>query len=235
MIPFPPFYLRGDIMGKSVGTIKITATHGKGNKRTRNLIKAYKKTLTDTARKWMKEAQREADKAYKGMRGIYKAGFKTTPAIQKAIEDGYITPNGEIRFNVKKHRVQDLQRLYFQLHKFNSYETSTAEGAIRNLKETMSNIGLDWEGNNKAIQQSSTFFEIASKVRQIMEAEGNYAEALSYQRIWTSIREEIQMHTLVLNEATDSIEVAQRITEKLNKLLEEIEEVDELTEFLGRK
>lgn len=201
----------------------------------RKLLKAYKASLTATAKEWERKAKQEAKLAIKNIQGVYKAGFKVTPAIKAIIEDGLADEKGNIYFNVKGKRVQDLQKIWYRLKKFNESETATAKGASDYLHTLYRNIGLEYPSNQEAIRNAELFFEISSKVKQILQSEGYYGEALSYQRIWESVREEIEMSNISWKEMRDTTEVAERVVERLNKILEEIEEVDELEMFLRNK
>lgn len=199
-------------------------------------LKAYKASLNRKARAMLKEVENQAHIAQTKISKLAKAGFSTTPAMDKILKDhDLINDKGQITFSVKGKKYQDLQREFYLLEKFNKAQTSSVEGAKKNLKTIMVNIGLEFKGNKKAISESTIFFEVASKIQQYLEAQEMYGEALAYQRIWTAIRNEIEIGRINLDSAMDSEEIAHQVLQQLNIVLQEIEEVDELTQFLGGK
>ena len=230
------FYVQKKYSGKGTfDDVLNEAIGGYSAKVTRKMLRAYKQSLTKTAKEWERKAKEEAMTAIKNIKGIYKAGFKETPAIKALLDDGLADRQGNIYFNVKGHKVQDLQKIWYRLKRFNESETATAKGATDFLHQMYANIGLEYPSNKEAIERAELFFDIASKVKQIMQAEGMYGEALSYQRIWEAVREELQFDNEGWLNGIDTIEVAQRAVDRLNQILNEIEEVDELEELLGNK
>ena len=229
------FTVKKKYANKGMGDVLNLAGLGIDTKASVKMLRAYKASLTKKAKQFEKMAKQEAKQAIRNIQGVYKAGFGATPAIQKLMEDGVVDEKGNIYFNVKGHRVQDLQRIWYRLKKFNESETATAKGATDFLHQMYNNIGLEYTSNKDAIAKASLFFEISSKVKQLMQAQGYYGEALSYQRIWESVREEINFNTDEWKNATMTIDVAERVLDRLNQTLQEIEEVDELEEFLRNK
>lgn len=235
-----PYFLGDGIMGER-GTINNKSNRGKTGGNYHNVgslkqLKAYRASLDKKARGMLREVEKQAKEAQQRINKLTKAGFDTTPAMDKILKSNdLINDKGQITFSVKGKKYQDLQRTFYQLERFNRAQTSSVEGARKNLKVIMTNIGLEYKANKTAIQESTVFFEVASKIQQYLEAQENYGEALAYQRIWTAIRNEVEIGKITLNKAMDSEEIAHEVLQQLNIVLREIEEVDELTEFLGGK
>lgn len=212
-------------MGKIKATIKMAvnvASRGRG----RNLLKAKKMLHEAKKQKLYTKLKALYADAKRNIRDLQRHNLGDTPAIQKLEE------NGKIKFSVKGKTYNELQSDYFRLKRFAESETSTVQGAKNVLENIARNTGIQYDDLNDLISKSRVFFDIASKVEQILESQSQLAFTMGYQTIWTAVNNMVERKKINLRDIHNIEESANIVYDSLiNEYLQEEIEESILSEF----
>ena len=212
-------------MGKIKATIKMAvnvASRGRG----RNLLKAKKMLHEAKKQKLYTKLKALYADAKRNIRDLQRHNLGDTPAIQKLEE------NGKIKFSVKGKTYNELQSDYFRLKRFAESETSTVQGAKNVLENIARNTGIQYDDLNDLISKSRVFFDIASKVEQILESQSQLAFTMGYQTIWTAVNNMVERKKINLRDIHNIEEAANIVYDSLiNEYLQEEVEESILSEF----
>ena len=212
-------------MGKVELTIKIKIKTTGGD-RARNLLKAKKMLHEAKRQKLYTKLKALYAEAKRNIRDLQSHNLGDTPAIQKLEE------NGKIKFSVKGKTYNELQSDYFRLKRFMEAETSTVKGATNVLENIAKNINIQYNDLNEIIVKSRVFFDIASKVEQILEAQSQLAFTMGYQTIWTAVNNMVERKKINLQDMPSIEEAANVVYDSLiNEYLQEEREESILSEF----
>ena len=212
-------------MGKAELTIKIRIKTTGGD-RVRNLLKAKKMVHEAKKQKLYTKLKALYAEAKRNIMDLQKHNLGDTPAIQKLEE------NGKIKFSVKGKTYNELQSDYFRLKRFMEAETSTVKGATNVLENIAKNINIQYNDLNEIIVKSRVFFDIASKVEQILEAQSQLAFTMGYQTIWTAVNNMVERKKINLQDMPSIEESANIVYDSLiNEYLQEEREESILSEF----
>lgn len=212
-------------MGKAELTIKIRIKTTGGD-RARNLLKAKKMLHEAKKQKLYTKLKALYADAKRNIRDLQRHNLGDTPAIQKLEE------NGKIKFSVKGKTYNELQSDYFRLKRFMEAETSTVKGATNVLENIAKNINIQYNDLNEIIVKSRVFFDIASKVEQILEAQSQLAFTMGYQTIWTAVNNMVERKKINLQDMPSIEEAANIVYDSLiNEYLQEEREESILSEF----
>ena len=202
-------------------TVKV-ASRGRG----RNLLKAKKMLHEAKKQKLYTKLKKLYADAKRNIRDLQRHNLGDTPAIQKLDE------NGKIKFSVKGKTYNELQSDYFRLKRFAEAETSTVKGATAVLENIARNTGIHYNNLDDLITQSRVFFDIASKVEQILEAQSQLAFTMGYQTIWTAVNNMVERKAINLRDIHNIEQAANTVYESLiNEYLQEEVEESILSEF----
>ena len=212
-------------MGKIKATIKMAvnvASRGRG----RNLLKAKKMLHEAKKQKLYTKLKALYADAKRNIRDLQRHNLGDTPAIQKLEE------NGKIKFSVKGKTYNELQSDYFRLKRFAESETSTVQGAKNVLENIARNTGIQYDDLNDLISKSRVFFDIASKVEQILESQSQLAFTMGYQTIWTAVNNMVERKKINLQDIHNIEQAASIVYDSLiNEYLQEEIEESILSEF----
>lgn len=212
-------------MGKIEITIKIKVKTSGGD-RMRNLLKAKKMQHEAKKQKLYAKLKALYADAKRNIRDLQRHNLGDTPAIQKLEE------NGKIKFSVKGKTYNELQSDYFRLKRFVESETSTVEGATNVLENIAKNTNIQYNDLNDLIDKSRVFFDIASKVEQILETQSQLAFTMGYQTIWTAVNNMVERKKINLQDIHNIEEAANIVYDSLiNEYLQEEREDSILSEF----
>ena len=212
-------------MGKAELTIKIRVKTTGGD-RVRNLLKAKKMVHEAKKQKLYTKLKALYAEAKRNIKDLQRHNLGDTPAIQKLEE------NGKIKFSVKGKTYNELQSDYFRLKRFMEAETSTVKGATNVLENIAKNINIQYNDLNEIIVKSRVFFDIASKVEQILEAQSQLAFTMGYQTIWTAVNNMVERKKINLQDMPNIEEAANIVYDSLiNEYLQEEREESILSEF----
>lgn len=209
----------------SKGIIKM-AVKVTSRVRGRNLLKAKKMQHEAKKQKLYTKLKALYADAKRNIRDLQRHNLGDTPAIQKLEE------NGKIRFSVKGKTYNELQSDYFRLKRFAEAETSTVKGATAVLENIARNTNIHYDDLNDLITKSRVFFDIASKVEQILEAQSQLAFTMGYQTIWTAVNNMVERKAINLRDIHNIEQAAQTVYDSLiNEYLQEEVEESILSEF----
>lgn len=212
-------------MGNAELTIKIRIKTTGGD-RVRNLLKAKKMLHEAKKQKLYTKLKALYAEAKRNIMDLQRHNLGDTPAIQKLEE------NGKIKFSVKGKTYNELQSDYFRLKRFMEAETSTVKGATNVLENIAKNINIQYNDLNEIIVKSRVFFDIASKVEQILEAQSQLAFTMGYQTIWTAVNNMVERKKINLQDMPNIEEAANIVYDSLvNEYLQEEREESILSEF----
>ena len=212
-------------MGNAELTIKIRIKTTGGD-RVRNLLKAKKMVHEAKKQKLYTKLKALYAEAKRNITDLQRHNLGDTPAIQKLEE------NGKIKFSVKGKTYNELQSDYFRLKRFMEAETSTVKGATNVLENIAKNINIQYNDLNEIIVKSRVFFDIASKVEQILEAQSQLAFTMGYQTIWTAVNNMVERKKINLQDMPNIEEAANIVYDSLvNEYLQEEREESILSEF----
>lgn len=207
------------------GTIKITYKV-KGKVRGRNIKKAMQQLHEKKKQKLYRKLKSLYKQAKRDIRELQEHNLGDTPAIQKLQE------NGKIKFSVKGKTYNELQSDYFRLKRFVDSETSNLKGATEVLKNIARNTKIQYEDLNDLISKSKVFFDIASKVEQILESQNQLAFTMGYQTIWTAVNNMVERKKINLRDLHNIEESARIVYDSLiNEYLQEETDNSILSEF----
>ena len=212
-------------MGKIEIKIKIRVKTTGGD-RIRNKLKA--KLMLHEAKKQKLYAKLKVlyAEAKRNIRDLQNHNLGDTPAIQKLEE------NGKIKFSVKGKTYNELQSDYFRLKRFVEAETSTVKGATNVLENIAKNTNIQYNDLNDLIDKSRVFFDIASKVEQILETQSQLAFTMGYQTIWTAVNNMVERKKINLQDMHNIEEAANIVYDSLiNEYLQEERDESILSEF----
>ena len=214
-------------MAKIELTIKIRVKTTGGD-RARNLLKAKKMQHEAKRQKLYTKLKALYAEAKRNIRDLQRHNLGDTPAIQKLEE------NGKIKFSVKGKTYNELQSDYFRLKRFVEAETSTVEGATNVLENIAKNTNIQYNDLNELISKSRVFFDIASKVEQILESQSQLAFTMGYQTIWTAVNNMVERKKINLQDMNNIEEAANIVYDSLiNEYLQEEREESILSEFFN--
>ena len=212
-------------MGNAVLTIKIKVKTTGGN-RGRNLLKAREMLHEAKKQKLYTKLKALYAEAKRNIRDLQSHNLGDTPAIQKLEE------NGKIKFSVKGKTYNELQSDYFRLKRFMEAETSTVKGATNVLENIAKNINIQYNDLNEIIVKSRAFFDIASKVEQILESQSQLAFTMGYQTIWTAVNNMVERKKINLQDMPNIEDAVNIVYDSLiNEYLQEEREESILSEF----
>ena len=212
-------------MGNAELTIKIKVKTTGGN-RSRNLLKAKEMLHEAKKQKLYTKLKALYAEAKRNIRDLQSHNLGDTPAIQKLEE------NGKIKFSVKGKTYNELQSDYFRLKRFMEAETSTVKGATNVLENIAKNINIQYNDLNEIIVKSRAFFDIASKVEQILESQSQLAFTMGYQTIWTAVNNMVERKKINLQDMPNIEDAVNIVYDSLiNEYLQEEREESILSEF----
>lgn len=162
-----------------------------------------------------KQVSRLASMANKRIQRLEQSELTDTPAYKSWEE------NGRHRFSVRGKTYQEVQAEYWRVKKFIENKTSTVTGAKQVLYDMASATGIEYTDIADLQAKASSFFSIASKVKQYLQSVGDSAIALDYQKIWEQINLYIKEENVELAGAEGDLQAIDDIVSRMLQLKEE--------------
>lgn len=162
-----------------------------------------------------KQVSRLASMANKRIQRLEQSELTDTPAYKSWEE------NGAHRFSVRGKTYQEVQAEYWRVKKFIENKTSTVSGAKQVLYDMASATGIEYTDIADLQAKASSFFSIASKVKQYLQSVGDSAIALDYQKIWEQINLYIKEENVELAGAEGDLQAIDDIVSRMLQLKEE--------------
>ena len=162
-----------------------------------------------------KQVSRLASMANKRIQRLEQSELTDTPAYKSWEE------NGAHRFSVRGKTYQEVQAEYWRVKKFIENKTSTVTGAKQVLYDMASATGIEYTDIADLQAKASSFFSIASKVKQYLQSVGDSAVALDYQKIWEQINLYVKEENIELAGVEGDLNAIDEIVSRMLQLKEE--------------
>ena len=194
-------------------------------------VKAKVEEIKREEKELRKQVSRLASMANKRIQRLEQSELTDTPAYKSWEE------NGAHKFSVRGKTYQEVQAEYWRVKKFIENKTSTVTGAKQVLYDMASATGIDYTDIADLQAKASSFFSIASKVKQYLQSVGDSAIALDYQKIWEQINLYIKEENVELAGAEGDLQAIDDIVSRMLQLKEEetyYSEFDKLFDAMDR-
>ena len=194
-------------------------------------VKAKVEEIKREEKELRKQVSRLASMANKRIQRLEQSELTDTPAYKSWEE------NGSHRFSVRGKTYQEVQAEYWRVKKFIENKTSTVTGAKQVLYDMASATGIEYTDIADLQAKASSFFSIASKVKQYLQSVGDSAIALDYQKIWEQINLYIKEENVELAGAEGDLQAIDDIVSRMLQLKEEetyYSEFDKLFDAMDR-
>lgn len=194
-------------------------------------VKAKVEEIKSEEKELRKQVSRLASMANKRIQRLEQSELTDTPAYKSWEE------NGAHRFSVRGKTYQEVQAEYWRVKKFIENKTSTVTGAKQVLYDMASATGIEYTDIADLQAKASSFFSIASKVKQYLQSVGDSAVALDYQKIWEQINLYIKEENVELAGVEGDLQAIDDIVSRMLQLKEEetyYSEFDKLFDAMDR-
>ena len=178
-------------------------------------VKAKVEEIKREEKELRKQVSRLASMANKRIQRLEQSELTDTPAYKSWEE------NGAHKFSVRGKTYQEVQAEYWRVKKFIENKTSTVTGAKQVLYDMASATGIEYTDIADLQAKASSFFSIASKVKQYLQSVGDSAIALDYQKIWEQINLYIKEENVELAGAEGDLNAIDEIVSRMLQLKEE--------------
>lgn len=178
-------------------------------------VKAKVEEIKREEKALRQQVSRLASMANKRIQRLEQSELTDTPAYKSWEE------NGSHRFSVRGKTYQEVQAEYWRVKKFIENKTSTVSGAKQVLYDMASATGIEYTDIADLQAKASSFFSIASKVKQYLQSVGDSAIALDYQKIWEQINLYIKEENVELAGAEGDLQAIDGIVSRMLQLKEE--------------
>lgn len=170
-------------MAKS-GNIKVTKT------------KTDEQARKQRIRQLKQEISKKASMANKRLKRLEKNDLTNVPAYRQYVQ------GGGVKFSVKGKNYNELQAELSRVNHFIDSKTSTVRGTNSVLKEIANTAKIKYNNLSELYSNVNQFFSIASKVEDYLNATGQTALAIGYQRIWEAINKYVEQEGKILLDTT---------------------------------
>lgn len=128
--------------------------------------------------------------------------------------------SGKVKFSVKGKTRQELERELIRLDNFLNAESSTVRGANKLVRSIARTIGV--KGNLTQLKVDiPDFFEVASRLEQILQNQNEIALALSYEQIWQAVRNMYKRNKNIIQSVKNSTATIEDIKKYFQAYTEE--------------
>ena len=176
-------------MAKS-GKIKVTKT------------KTDEQARKQRIRQLKQEISKKASMANKRLKRLEKNDLTNVPAYRQYVQ------GGGVKFSVKGKNYNELQAELSRVNHFIDSKTSTVRGTNSVLKEIANTAKIKYNNLSELYSNVNQFFSIASKVEDYLNATGQTALAIGYQRIWEAINKYVEQEGKILLDTTRDLATA---------------------------
>ena len=172
------------------GTIKVTKT------------KTDEQARKQRIRQLKQEISKKASMANKRLKRLEKNDLTNVPAYRQYVQ------GGGVKFSVKGKNYNQLQAELSRVNHFINSKTSTVRGTNSVLKEIANTAKIKYNNLSELYSNVNQFFSIASKVEDYLNATGQTALAIGYQRIWEAINKYVEQEGKILLDTTRDLATA---------------------------
>ena len=167
----------------------------------RGKIKATKTKTEEQARKQRirqlkQEISKKASMANKRLKRLEKNDLTNVPAYRQYVQ------GGGVKFSVKGKSYNELQAELSRVNHFINSKTSTVRGTNSVLKEIANTAKIKYNNLSELYSNVNQFFSLATKVEDYLNATGQTALAIGYQRVWEAINKYVEQEGKILLDTT---------------------------------
>ena len=166
------------------GSIKVTKT------------KTDEQARKQRIRQLKQEISKKASMANKRLKRLEKNDLTNVPAYRQYVQ------GGGVKFSVKGKNYNQLQAELSRVNHFIDSKTSTVRGTNSVLKEIANTAKIQYNNLSELYSNVNQFFSIASKVEDYLNATGQTALAIGYQRVWEAINKYVEQEGKILLDTT---------------------------------
>lgn len=153
-------------------------------------------------RELKREISRKASMANKRLIRLENRNLTNVPAYLQFIK------GGGFKFSVKGKNYNQLLAELSRVNHFLNSKTSTIRGTNRVLKDIANTAKIKYENIPELYSNVNHFFSLASKVEDYLNATGQTALAIGYQRVWQAINKYVEQEGKLVLDSTRDIESA---------------------------
>lgn len=167
----------------------------------RGKIKVTKTKTDEQARKQRirqlkQEISKKASMANKRLKRLEKNDLTNVPAYRQYVQ------GGGVKFSVKGKNYNELQAELSRVNHFIDSKTSTVRGTNSVLKEIANTAKIKYNNLSELYSNVNQFFSLATKVEDYLNATGQTALAIGYQRVWEAINKYVEQEGKILLDTT---------------------------------
>lgn len=167
----------------------------------RGKIKVTKTKTDEQARKQRirqlkQEISKKASMANKRLKRLEKNDLTNVPAYRQYIQ------GGGVKFSVKGKNYNQLQAELSRVNHFIDSKTSTVRGTNSVLKDIANTAKIKYNNLSELYSNVNQFFSLATKVEDYLNATGQTALAIGYQRVWEAINKYVEQEGKILLDTT---------------------------------
>lgn len=170
-------------MAKS-GKIKVTKT------------KTDEQARKQRIRQLKQEISKKASMANKRLKRLESNDLTNVPAYRQYVQ------GGGVKFSVKGKNYNELQAELSRVNHFINSKTSTVRGTNSVLKEIANTAKIKYNNLSELYSNVNQFFSLATKVEDYLNATGQTALAIGYQRVWEAINKYVEQEGKILLDTT---------------------------------
>ena len=163
----------------------------------RGKIKVTKTKTDEQARKQRirqlkQEISKKASMANKRLKRLERNDLTNVPAYRQYVQ------GGGVKFSVKGKNYNQLQAELSRVNHFINSKTSTVRGTNSVLKEIANTAKIKYNNLSELYSNVNQFFSLATKVEDYLNATGQTALAIGYQRVWEAINKYVEQEGKIL-------------------------------------
>ena len=167
----------------------------------RGKIKVTKTKTDEQARKQRirqlkQEISKKASMANKRLKRLENNELTNVPAYRQYVQ------GGGVKFSVKGKNYNQLQAELSRVNHFINSKTSTVRGTNSVLKEIANTAKIKYNNLSELYSNVNQFFSLATKVEDYLNATGQTALAIGYQRVWEAINKYVEQEGKILLDTT---------------------------------
>ena len=167
----------------------------------RGKIKVTKTKTDEQARKQRirqlkQEISKKASMANKRLKRLESNDLTNVPAYRQYVQ------GGGVKFSVKGKNYNELQAELSRVNHFINSKTSTVRGTNSVLKEIANTAKIKYNNLSELYSNVNQFFSLATKVEDYLNATGQTALAIGYQRVWEAINKYVEQEGKILLDTT---------------------------------
>ena len=167
----------------------------------RGKLKVTKTSTEEQARKQRirqlkQEISKKASMANKRLKRLENNDLTNVPAYRQYVQ------GGGVKFSVKGKSYNELQAELPRVNHFINSKTSTVRGTNSVLKEIANTAKIKYNNLSELYSNVNQFFSLATKVEDYLNATGQTALAIGYQRVWEAINKYVEQEGKILLDTT---------------------------------